>query len=293
VPLRARALRDLGEVVVGIDELDAAHDRGADTRPAPRAMPPRPSAGRGGRGSHAWSGPGERWLAGALDRLEGWRSDARFGVVLLIVVAVVAGVIWYQVGLGGGADAGGATASSRPSPSAPSPARRSPTSTTAAVSARATTTTVGAGGSKPGAAVVVHVAGAVAHPGVVELAVGSRVIDAVEAVGGALPEADLDRLNLAAKLTDGERVFVPKVGQPDPAGGAPGTAGDATVDGKVDLNTATQAQLETLPGVGPALAQAIIAERQRRGGFKSVNELRSVHGIGDRRFADLKDLVSV
>ena len=149
---------------------------------------------------------------------------------------------------------------------------------------------------------MVHVAGAVTHPGVVELRSGARVIDAVEAVGGALADGDLDRLNLAAKVADGQRVFVAKVGQADPgvtdaAGGdAGGEAGAALPGGsghKVNLNTATQAQLEELPGIGPTYAQAIIAERQRRGGFTSVNELRSVRGIGDKRFAELAPLVTV
>jgi competence protein ComEA len=136
---------------------------------------------------------------------------------------------------------------------------------------------------------------------VVELHAGARVIDAVEAVGGAQPDGDLDRLNLAAKVSDGERVYVAKVGQSDPGviGDAAGTGGTGdgstggTVGGKVDLNTATQAQLEELPGIGPTYAEAIIAERQRRGGFTSVNDLRSVHGIGDKRFAELAPLVTV
>jgi competence protein ComEA len=146
----------------------------------------------------------------------------------------------------------------------------------------------------------VHVAGAVNHPGVVELRAGARVIDAVEAVGGALADGDLDRLNLAAKVADGQRVYVAKVGQADPGAvgdgsGATGAeaAGGGTTGGKVNLNTATQAQLEELPGIGPTYAQAIIAERQRRGGFTSVNDLRSVRGIGDKRFAELAPLVSV
>jgi competence protein ComEA len=150
----------------------------------------------------------------------------------------------------------------------------------------------------------VHVAGAVTHPGVVELRPGARVIDAVEAVGGALADGDLDRLNLAAKVTDGERVYVAKIGQADPgvlggdAGGtsaAPGgsPSGGGATGAKVDLNTATQAQLEELPGIGPTYAQAIIAERERRGGFTSVNDLRSVRGIGEKRFAELAPLVTV
>jgi competence protein ComEA len=141
--------------------------------------------------------------------------------------------------------------------------------------------------------VVVHVAGAVAHPGVVELPVGARVIDAVEAVGSALPSADLDRLNLAAKLVDGERVLVARVGDPATAAAGSGSSDSTEQAGPLNLNTATQAQLDTLPGVGPQLAAAIIKERDRRGGFRSVNELSSVRGIGDKRLADLRDLVTV
>jgi len=218
-----------------------------------------------------------------VDRLHDWRSDARVGVVALVLVAVVAGIVWYRIGVGGGNDA-----ARRAAPSVHT--------TSPAASHDVTTTTK----AKVAARIAVHVAGAVARPGVVELPAGSRVIDAVEAVGGAPADADLDRLNLAAKLVDGERVFVPKVGQADPgviadAGGAtgggssPGTA----AGGKLDLNTAPQAQLEALPGIGPTSAQAILAERDRRGGFKSVNALRRVHGIGDKRFAEIAPLVTV
>jgi competence protein ComEA len=222
-----------------------------------------------------------------------WRSDARFGVVLLVIVAVLAGVIWYRIGTGGDARAGSAASDARPAP------------TTATTLAATNASTGASGGAAQPDRIAVHVAGAVARPGVVELPAGARVIDAVEAVGGAPADADLDRLNLAAKLVDGERVFVPKAGQADP-GFVPGASGEAgtsggsgvpasgvTPGGKLNLNTATQAQLEELPGIGPTYAQAIIAERQRRGGFKSVNELRSVRGIGDKRFADLAPLVTV
>jgi competence protein ComEA len=236
-----------------------------------------------------------------VDRFHDWRSDARFGVVLLVVVAVVAGFVWYRVGAGGS----GGAAPRRNGPSAATEAAT--TTTTAGVPVDATTASAAA--SRPGATdatsgkgaparLAVHVAGAVTHPGVVQLPAGTRVIDAVEAVGGALPEADLDRLNLAAKVVDGERVFVPKVGQADPgvlAGDAAASSesGAPTAGGKLNLNTATEAQLEELPGIGPSYAQAILAERQRRGGFKSVNELRSVRGIGDKRFSQLEPLVTV
>jgi competence protein ComEA len=229
---------------------------------------------------------GDRLVDRLLDRMHEWRADARFGIVVLVVVAVVAGVAWYRIGVGG-ASAGEAPAA-RPT--------RTSATTSEGDGPAGTSTTVPSSSAR----LVVHVAGAVAHPGVVELAAGARVIDAVEAVGGAVADGDLDRLNLAAKVVDGQRVYVARAGEADPgvAGGgdpAGGTAGDApgAAGGKVNLNTATQAQLEELPGIGPTYAQSIIAERQRRGGFKSVNELRSVRGIGDKRFAELAPLVTV
>lgn len=224
---------------------------------------------------------------GPLDRLRellsAWRGDGRIGLVVLAAGAVVAGVVWYQVGVGG-ADS-------------PPPRERAATATTVAgdVAGGATPITTSAGGGGP---VVVHVAGSVTHPGVVELEAGARVIDAIEAAGGALATADLDRLNLAAKLADGERVLVQDVGDPvapaPPTGGTPASSGgDAASGGLVNLNTATPEQLEELPGIGPVLAEAILTERDRRGGFESVLELRDVRGIGEKRFADLADLVTV
>jgi competence protein ComEA len=223
------------------------------------------------------------------DRLADWRHDARFGIVVLIGVALIAGVIWYRVGIGG--------ASAGESGEAPAAVSTTTPSTTLADS---TATGTGTATRVQSSTIAVHVAGAVNHPGVVELRTGARVIDAVEAVGGALADGDLDRLNLAAKVADGQRVYVAKVGQPDvgavgdgsDAKGDDGAAGGAT-GGKVNLNTATLAQLEELPGIGPTYAQAIVAERQRRGGFTSVNDLRSVRGIGDKRFAELAPLVTV
>jgi competence protein ComEA len=224
-------------------------------------------------------------------------------VVALVVLALVAGVVFYKVG------SGSADASTTPA-AAPAVPRRSSSTTLPAEGAPADGATAsptavpGAGGTGTGgrgavgsaAKVVVHVAGAVVTPGVVTLPAGSRVIDAVEAAGGGLPNADLDRLNLAAKAVDGERVLVQHVGDP-PAAADASASSDATATGvpagPLDLNTATQAQLEQLPGIGPQLAQAILAERTRKGGFRSVNELREVRGIGERRFADLKSLVTV
>ena len=136
----------------------------------------------------------------------------------------------------------------------------------------------------------------------VELRGGARVIDAVEAVGGALADGDLDRLNLAAKVTDGQRVFVAKVGQADP-GVTDAGGGDAGGDGRSRPRRGPGRQGQPQhrdPGAARGAAghrahvrQAIIAERQRRGGFTSVNDLRSVRGIGDKRFAELAPLVTV
>jgi competence protein ComEA len=231
-----------------------------------------------------------------LDRVHEWREDTRFGIAILVLIALVAGVVWYRIGIGG-ASAGESPASPPARAQSHGAARPSATDGAAASSGSAVELPTTTGKGQP-SKIAVHVAGAVAHPGVVELAAGSRVIDAVEAVGGALAEGDLDRLNLAAKLADGQRVYVAKAGEADP--GVPGDAdlgaasGGGTVPaGKVNLNTASEAQLENLPGIGPTYAQAIIAERQRRGGFRSVNELRTVHGIGDKRFEQLAPLVTV
>jgi competence protein ComEA len=136
--------------------------------------------------------------------------------------------------------------------------------------------------------VVVHVAGAVVAPGVQRLAPGSRVVDAIEAAGGALPDAQLAGVNLAAPLVDGTQVFVPRAGE-----AAPTPAGPAGPAGPLDLNTATAAQLEELPGVGPATAAAILQYRQDHGRFATVEELLEVPGIGEAKLAQLRDRVRV
>ena len=133
------------------------------------------------------------------------------------------------------------------------------------------------------AMLVVAVTGKVQKPGLVRLPSGSRVADAIEAAGGALPGTDLSTVNLARKLVDGELVVVG--GSPPGSGGAAG--------GPVNLNTATAEQLQTLPGVGPVLAERIIAYRDEHGGFVSVADLRNVSGIGDTRFHDLQARVTV
>ncbi|MFI8090224.1 helix-hairpin-helix domain-containing protein [Streptomyces sp. NPDC086080] len=143
-----------------------------------------------------------------------------------------------------------------------------------------------------GPAIVVDVSGKVREPGIHRLPAGSRVEDALRAAGGVRPGTKTDALNRARFLVDGEQVVVG--GPPPPgtaSGAAPGTATAAGPTAPVSLNTATPEQLDSLPGVGPVLAQHIVDHRTRHGGFRSVDELREVNGIGDRRFADLRDLV--
>jgi competence protein ComEA len=237
-------------------------------------FPPRPGP---------WGGPLERFA----DRVRELRADPRVAVAALVLVALVAGFIWYRLGAGGSSPA---TTARR------TPATSAPAATGSATGSAATGSSTGA--AKKGERMTVHVAGAVARPGVYDLGAGARVIDAIEAAGGGVPDADLNRLNLAAKVADGQRVLVQRVGEVAPSGssaggssGAGGGAGDAS--GVVSLNSATPAELEALPGIGPTLAEAIVAERERRGGFRSVNELRDVRGIGEKRFADLKDKVTI
>ncbi|MFY0406201.1 helix-hairpin-helix domain-containing protein [Solicola sp. PLA-1-18] len=146
--------------------------------------------------------------------------------------------------------------------------------------------------------VVVDVTGKVRRPGIVTLPAGSRVADALEAAGGAPGGTDLSSVNLARVLADGEQVVVglPAVAAAPAPSGSPtdGTAGSgAAPAGKVNLNTATLEQLDTLPGVGPVTAQAILDHRASIGRFTSVDELLEVRGIGDARMADLRDLVGV
>jgi len=141
--------------------------------------------------------------------------------------------------------------------------------------------------------VVVHVVGAVAEPGVQHLPAGSRVADAVAAAGGASPDADLARINLAAVATDGQQIYVLRVGEDPPPPPQPGAGGQVAADAPVDLNTATAAQLEELPGVGPATAEAIIAHRERHGPFASVDDLLDVRGIGEAKLAQIRERATV
>jgi len=146
-----------------------------------------------------------------------------------------------------------------------------------------------------GAEIVVDVGGKVRKPGIHRLPAGARVADALRAAGGVRTGTKTDGLNRARFLVDGEQVIVGASAPAGPGGTAPGgpgapAAGTAPA-APVSLNTATADQLDTLPGVGPVLAQHIIDYRTQHGGFRSVDELREVNGIGERRFADLRNLV--
>jgi len=138
-------------------------------------------------------------------------------------------------------------------------------------------------GGGPGRAITVHVAGAVRSPGVVEVAAGSRVGSAIAAAGGALPEADLTRVNLAAPLSDGQQLVVPAISEEGP--------GAAAGDGRVHINLAGVTELETLPGVGPVLAARIIAHREENGPFAVVEDLLDVPGIGEAKLSALREAV--
>ena len=135
--------------------------------------------------------------------------------------------------------------------------------------------------------IVVDVVGAIAHPGVVRLAVGSRVFDALLAAGGMTGDADLFALNKAALLRDGMRIYVPRPGEAIPAGSAASTA-----ETRVNLNAATAAELDSLPGIGPATAAAIVRARTAKP-FTAVDELQTRGLLSPRAFAELRDLVSV
>ncbi|MGH2724877.1 MAG: helix-hairpin-helix domain-containing protein [Actinomycetota bacterium] len=149
------------------------------------------------------------------------------------------------------------------------------------------------------AVLFVHVAGWVKAPGVYELREGARVIDAVQMAGGPRRGAELGALNLAAPLTDGQQVIVPRVlpnappgAPPAAASGAPPSTGSAD-GGPVNINTATADQLEALPGIGPVLAQRIIDFREKNGPFSSVDQLEDVSGIGPVTMEGLRDLVTI
>ena len=153
-------------------------------------------------------------------------------------------------------------------------------------------------GTATAASLRVYVTGAVAHPDVYRLPPGSIVKDAIQAAGGASDEADLDRVNLAQELRDQQQVVVPRVGEanvPPPAAGdgSPGRSGEVPLTAKVNINTATADELDTLPGIGAEMARRILSYRTANGPFKSIEDIQQVTGIGDATYQKLKDLITV
>lgn len=270
---------------------------------------------RAGGAVGAGAGTGSEFAAGALGPRTRWRLGVRVAL-LVATFAVAAGAwFWWQVATGApqvlplaatsghpGSDGSGPGAG-QDSGSASEPPETSPS----------------AAASTAAAEVLVHVVGGVVRPGVVRLAPGSRVADALAAAGGVQAGADADRLNLAAVVVDGQKIRVPLVGEELPTGaegddplagtapqdaaggsGAAGAAGGSGASGssglpvaKVNLNTASVEQLATLPRVGPVLAQRIVAWRKEHGAFKNPAELDAVDGVGPKMLETLLPLVTV
>lgn len=218
-----------------------------------------------------------------LDGLVRWRVPPRTAGIALGALLLVAGAVALR---SAGQPTGEPVAVEEPAVTAPA---------------------AGQGDAEPGptpeeATVWVHVVGEVASPGVVAMPAGSRVADAVSAAGGALPGADLTALNLAAVVQDGVQIRVPAPGEEpvaaeaagDGAGGAAGGGGPASASGgAVDVNAAGAAELQTLPGIGPVLAERIVAWREANGPFASVDALQDVSGIGPAVLGQIRDLVRV
>jgi len=139
----------------------------------------------------------------------------------------------------------------------------------------------------------VYVVGAVLNPGVYFLPQGSRVADALEAAGGATEEADLVRVNLAKRVYDEEEIYVPRLGEENPPLLSPLGSSGGQAGGKININTATAAELETLPGIGPVLAQRIVDYRKANGPFATIEDIKNVSGIGEGIFEEIKELIFV
>jgi competence protein ComEA len=235
----------------------------------PSGEPDRPRGGRDPAALLTW-----------LRAWTGWVGAGRIVTGAVFVVAVVAGGWWLLRTPPPPTEAGLPYAATSTAPAMPD---SGPQASTAMPTATA----------QP-AVIVVHVAGAVAEPGVYELPAGSRVGAAIETAGGPSRRADPGALNLAAPLADGERVYIPKVGETVPrvpVEDAP--AGSAAPAGPVDLNRATAEELDTLPGIGPTTAAAIVDHREENGPFASVDDLEAVRGIGPAKLDAIRDLVAV
>jgi competence protein ComEA len=220
-----------------------------------------------------------------------WRLGLRVAVFIAVVATLAGAWFWWQVAAGRPEVVPlGEVTQSEGAPTVPAGAE-SP----------------GPGDSQPGgsARVVLHMAGAVLTPGIVELPSGSRVHEAIAAAGGSTSEADLDRLNLASVVADGQKIYVPRHGEALPAdspatlttpsagGAGADRAGTAPNGEKTNINTAGGEELAALPKVGPVLAQRIVDWRKEHGQFKTVEELDAVDGVGPKMLETLLPLVSV
>ena len=199
------------------------------------------------------------------ERLAALSRGELIGLVALLAVTIGGAGLWYVRSL-------------------PRPVEVSTTPSGATASAPASAS------PSPEVIVLVDVAGWVRHPGVYEFGEGARVIDAIDAAGGARTGALLEALNLAAPLADGTQILVPREGQ---EGVAPPVTGGAVAGGLINVNTATATELEELPGVGEVIGQAIIDYRTENGPFTSVDQLLDVSGIGDATLENIRDLVTV
>jgi competence protein ComEA len=137
--------------------------------------------------------------------------------------------------------------------------------------------------------IAVYITGAVVNPGVHYLPEGSRIEEALQAAGGPTAEADLNRINLARRVHDEEQIYVPQVGEENPLAPSGGPSGGSLIN----INTATPAEMETLPGIGPTLAQRIVDYREAHGPFVAIEDVMNVQGIGEGLFSEIRDLITV
>jgi len=220
-----------------------------------------------------------------------WFGPGRVAAGVVLVACVIVGVWW-----GSGASSGGGPPSGWAEP--PHAARHTlvaPASNASATGEEPPEERLDRESDAASVPLVVHVAGAVTRPGLVSIAAGSRVAEAIDAAGGPTTDADLDSMNLAALVADGQRIRVTRVGEaPEPMFGDPGSVSDHHGPWRlVDINRADATELQRLPGIGPVLASAIIEERRRNGLFEAPEDLLRVRGIGPTRLAALRDLVVV
>ena len=210
-----------------------------------------------------------------------WFGIARLVAASVATVVVCAGAVWLV---------------RTPPPATEASLPRATTTTTDPTdhAAAAAAADDGAVQSSVAAIMLVHVAGAVVEPGVYQLLGDARVRDAIVAAGGPTPTADWNALNLAAAISDGMKIYVPNVGEEPPPSLAPPSIGPSVAipATPIDVNVATIDELESLPGVGPATATAIVTERERNGPFVDVDDLDRVPGIGPAKLDALRDLVT-